>query len=847
MALRGNLKELSLPDIFQLVTFSGKTGVLRIVREDGAEGSVWFRDGDIFFAQSNWHTEPLGERLARAQRITPMALDRAVELRAAEPEGGRRLGDILVDEGYITTKVLETFVQQQMQDTIFDLMRWDEGEFEFEAMPDAPEEDIGLSVSIENVIMEGSRRLEEWNRIKKKIPSTDIVFKMATAPGEGTYEISLKPAEWNLLLLVDGTRSVAQLAVETDRTDFEVARIVYGLFSAGLLEFADDAEVVRLRAERVEREEKLAAIEAGLRAERIAAEAKVAKAAESRRAKSEARAALAAEEVGQRVEIPQPATAPAEVPEFLGEGHAAPSPEDMAVLEQMMGAVLEQRPTASQAETRAPETARYVPAEEPAFISASQTDEFAAQMVPVPSVDDLFAGLNVFASESDGVDAAAAAVAEAATAQLAEEEASDAAIEATGEMEPATPPAVEMMLEASIPMPLSDFEFTPAPETAMEPAVAAPMSVLEPAEPVVSETPVEPPVPEEPAGRAAVAPESSALEIPEVLPAAEPVVGAPTHDLFATPPVEPFVVVPAVPVESAEPFVLVPEPVATTEPVAEQPEASVEEPPGLPVLDLEPQAAESAPTEAEVLPQAEPAAPAIFGLGDFEHDLMALGLGELPAELLAPEAAAKIGADTSGAGPGLVGDDFDVDLEPVSEPMGVMDVASQPVRDAAVLGGQDEQDVDLVASSESRTEPGEAVTPPAAEIATPVMDDTVDFSALLESLDISADDAEAAEPHTIDLDSGPGFDADLVDQSVASVGGVISTDAYLEDITMDEGFGMNSELNNELSALTGADRRNRPSASVHRIPDANAEGVLHRDARVDRETLLKIIDGIKNL
>jgi len=64
----------------------------------------------------------------------------------------------------------------------------------------------------------------------------DIIFRMATAPGEGTYEISLKPVEWNLLLLIDGTRTVSELARATGRTDFEVARIVYGLFSAGLLE-----------------------------------------------------------------------------------------------------------------------------------------------------------------------------------------------------------------------------------------------------------------------------------------------------------------------------------------------------------------------------------------------------------------------------------------------------------------------------------------------------------------------------------------------------------------------------------------------------------------------------------
>ena len=54
------------------------------------------------------------------------------------------MGQILVDEGYITEEVLEAFVQEQIQDTIFDLMRWDEGDFDFEAMPDVVDEDIGL-------------------------------------------------------------------------------------------------------------------------------------------------------------------------------------------------------------------------------------------------------------------------------------------------------------------------------------------------------------------------------------------------------------------------------------------------------------------------------------------------------------------------------------------------------------------------------------------------------------------------------------------------------------------------------------------------------------------------------
>ncbi len=77
MALRGNLNDFSLPDVFQLVALSRKTGVLRIERDDGAEGSVWFRDGEVFFAQSNWHAAMLGERLVRAQRVTPQALEQS--------------------------------------------------------------------------------------------------------------------------------------------------------------------------------------------------------------------------------------------------------------------------------------------------------------------------------------------------------------------------------------------------------------------------------------------------------------------------------------------------------------------------------------------------------------------------------------------------------------------------------------------------------------------------------------------------------------------------------------------------------------------------------------------------
>ena len=401
MALRGNLKDFSLPDVFQLVQLSGKTGVLRIAGPD-AEGSIWFRDGDVFFAQSNWRRDHLGERLVTAQRITPAALARALELREAEPPEGRRLGQILVDEGYITQQVLESFVQEQILDTIFDLMRWDEGDFDFEVLPDVVHEDIGLSVSVENIVMEGSRRLEEWNRIRKKVPSTDMVFKMATAPGEGTFEISLKPVEWNLLLLVDGTRSVAELAHETGRTDFEVARVIYGLFSAGLLEVPTDEEVERLRADRARREDKRAALDAARaareeadKAEALGIEEQLAREAAERMGSAES--APATEEPAPAVAetAPHVPEAPHEEPAFLSSPGAAPSADDMAVFEEMMGAVLAPQAEPAAPVAPAPAVEHAEPAEAPfvvpeppvAFSEEPQPVEAPAVIGPEPAVE----------------------------------------------------------------------------------------------------------------------------------------------------------------------------------------------------------------------------------------------------------------------------------------------------------------------------------------------------------------------------------------------------------------------------------------------------------------------------
>jgi hypothetical protein len=229
--LRGSLDDFTLPDIFRLLSFSKKTGKLEIVRGAG-DGKVYFRDGEVYFAQSSIKREPLGQKLIRAGALTEGALMRALDQNA---QTGERVGEILLREGAITEAQLIDGVKGQIEDAVFDLLRWEIGEFEFEAHERFTAE-IPISVSVENLIMEASRKLDELEVMRKKIPSPDVVLMVAPSPPEGAREINITPDEWRLLVMVDGHRNVGEICQLASLDEFTGFRTLYGLISSGLVD-----------------------------------------------------------------------------------------------------------------------------------------------------------------------------------------------------------------------------------------------------------------------------------------------------------------------------------------------------------------------------------------------------------------------------------------------------------------------------------------------------------------------------------------------------------------------------------------------------------------------------------
>jgi hypothetical protein len=245
VALEGNLKDFSLADMFRLLASGRKTGTLHLERP-GAEGKVCFRKGRIFYASSNWNRDSLGRRLVRSGAISEKQLRQALGLQKIQKKekANRRLGQILTDEGYVDARVLEGFFNEQINDTLFDLFRWESGELRFEPDESCDDEDIGIDVAVENAIVESQRRLELWKRIRDRIPSTDTMFVMAGAPGDKSMEIHLKPREWLMLCHLHGGRTVGELIELTGYNDFETAKVLYGMHAAGLIEKVGPEESV---------------------------------------------------------------------------------------------------------------------------------------------------------------------------------------------------------------------------------------------------------------------------------------------------------------------------------------------------------------------------------------------------------------------------------------------------------------------------------------------------------------------------------------------------------------------------------------------------------------------------
>ena len=174
MSFQGSIQELPVPDIIQLVSVSAKTGMFTLVR--GAErGYIYLKGGQMVHA---------------------------------------RVGELTGEEA------------------IYALAIWNSGDFQF--TPNEQPESATIERSNTSLLMEAARRLDEWKVLSRKIPGMEYVPRFVRR--DVTKHVTLSPLEWNLVIAMDGKRSLAELARVMGCSPFDAAKVVYGLITSGLVE-----------------------------------------------------------------------------------------------------------------------------------------------------------------------------------------------------------------------------------------------------------------------------------------------------------------------------------------------------------------------------------------------------------------------------------------------------------------------------------------------------------------------------------------------------------------------------------------------------------------------------------
>ena len=180
--LQGSLKDFEITDILQLINMNKKDGCLEIKGADDF-GRIYFENGAVTHAETS---------------------DRAGE------------------------------------NAVHKILMLSDGSFKF--TPDTKSERKTINLPIQHLMLEAARSIDEWKQIEKLIPSLDLLVKIVENPETDTENIKLTSEEWKILTFVDNQSTIKEIAKRVNQSEFQTAKVFYGLISSGLVNVEEKEE-----------------------------------------------------------------------------------------------------------------------------------------------------------------------------------------------------------------------------------------------------------------------------------------------------------------------------------------------------------------------------------------------------------------------------------------------------------------------------------------------------------------------------------------------------------------------------------------------------------------------------
>ena len=231
MSLKGRLETFGFSIVLQLLADDQKTGVL-FVNNGKDEARIYFKDGNIAYAMSSQKAFRLGQLLMVNGIVSAENLRKC--LRSAKGKS-QKLGIILVKNGFISMPSLKKVLNYQVKEILCDVFLWKTGEFQYREIPLKLNGKLITRMNIIDVIMEASRRIDEWAALSEHIASDKLTFRILKE-NEGQRGIRLGRKGRRILSLIDGTRTISRLVNDSGYDYFSTYKILYSLMSSGIIE-----------------------------------------------------------------------------------------------------------------------------------------------------------------------------------------------------------------------------------------------------------------------------------------------------------------------------------------------------------------------------------------------------------------------------------------------------------------------------------------------------------------------------------------------------------------------------------------------------------------------------------
>ena len=252
--MHGNLRDVSTTQLLNIINLAGKTGTLILfealktgenekISEDeerekikpGKErAKVAFKAGKLIHASLDGQDGSIVSVLSKAGKLTDSQA-RIIRDRA-KGVSDKAIALKLIGANYVTQKDIISSIQQYTLDIVYNLMSWAQEPFRFEnnVLPDG--ERIMVPIDLENVIMEGARRVEKFEELNRFLPDLDRSLKFPPNLKEKVKGVHLSVEEWRVVSFVNPKNTIRQIARANNMSDIEIRRVVYGLVQAGLVE-----------------------------------------------------------------------------------------------------------------------------------------------------------------------------------------------------------------------------------------------------------------------------------------------------------------------------------------------------------------------------------------------------------------------------------------------------------------------------------------------------------------------------------------------------------------------------------------------------------------------------------